>query len=351
MKKILCLVLSLVMVCTMLVACSDPVIGDGTKDYPQNAETAERLDLNMYIITGDATTDSAKQAVATRIAGHTKITYNTELNVIYVSESEYESVVKNAINNGGDATPHIILINSESLFVDLLNENKLANLTEYYSSREFGKINTQINSELLECSKIDGKLYTVPNNRVLGEYEYLVINKEMALQTLKYGNAELSSYRSLEDAAELINEINGNGLNASDYVKIVKGPYELREELSKENFCNIVSNPAITSADAFASAFAIVNNAEAKYNERAMKLIYAINTDIELRNFLQYGVLGANYDNNNGDIVRINDGVNTYDMNLIYTGDVFKAYNCSALGWTDSAKNYGAQQNKDVKAN
>ena len=82
-----------------------------------------------------------------------------------------------------------------------------------------------------------------------------------------------------------------------------------------------------------------------------MKLIYAINTDIELRNFLQYGVLGANYNNNNGDISRINDGVNTYDMNLIYTGDVFKAYNCSALGWTDSAKNYGAQQNKDVKAN
>jgi len=351
MKKILCCMLCLVMACTMLVACSDPVIGDGINDYPQTAETVERLELNMYIITGDATTDSAKQSVATRIMGHTKITYNTDLNVYYVSESEYETTVKNAINNGGAAAPHIILINSENLLNSLLSENKLAELTDYYNSRDFGKINPQIAPALLESSKINGKLYTVPNNRVLGEYEYLVINKEIAMQTLKYGNTELSGYKSLDDAAELIAEMNDNGYDASKYVRIVKGPYELRESLSVENFCNIISTPTVTSADAFASAFAIINNAETKYNDRAMQMIYAINTDIELRNFLQYGVLGANYDNNNGDIVRINDGVNTYDMNLIYTGDVFKAYNCSALGWTDSAKNYGTQQNKDAKAN
>ena len=78
-----------------------------------------------------------------------------------------------------------------------------------------------------------------------------------------------------------------------------------------------------------------------------MQIIYAINNDSELRNFLQYGVLGANYEVVGGNIVRVKDGENTYDMNLNYTGDVFKADNCEEIGWTDASKGYGKLQNND----
>ena len=105
--------------------------------------------------------------------------------------------------------------------------------------------------------------------------------------------------------------------------------------------------PTDTREDAFASAFAVVNNSEKKYNDRAMQMIYAINNDLELRNFLQYGVLGANFELVDGDIVRIKTENNVYDMELIYTGDVFKADNSSELGWTDAQKGYGKLQNND----
>ncbi len=349
MKKLLCLVLCLVMTCTMLVACGDETIGDGIKDYPDNTETVERLNLNLYIITEDSTTSDAKSSVATRIAGHTKTTYNTVLNIFYVTASKYESTVDNAIKNGGENAPHIILINSKSMFDKLNAAGQLLELTDYYGSRDYGRLNTQITSSLLEASKLDGKYFTVPNNRVIGEYEYLVINKEVAMQTLKYGNKELSAYKSLDDAAALIAEMDANGYNSKELVKIVKGDYKLREELSVDNFCNIISTPTITADEAFSSAFAIVKNTDVKYNDRAMQMIYALNTDLELRGFLQYGVLGANYEIHNGDIVKVKDGKNNYDMNLEYTGDVFKADSCSEIGWTNQAKAYGTLQNADSK--
>ena len=345
MKKIISLSLCFVLALMMLVSCSSQKIGDGEK-YPESSQIVERLQLNMYIITGDSSSENATNSVATRISGHTKVTYNTELNITYVKESNYESTLLSAIESGQNV-PHIVLINSENLFNSLMEKNKLADLSNYYKSRDFGRLNTQIAPALLESSKIDGKLFTVPNNRVIGEYSYLVINKEVAMQTLKYTNAELSSYTSLDDAAELIAEMNSNGYDADRYVKVVNGPYELREELSKENFCNIISVPMITKADAFSSTFAVINSSESKYNDRAMQIIYAINNDSELRNFLQYGVLGANYEVVGGNIVRVKDGENTYDMNLNYTGDVFKADNCEEIGWTDASKGYGKLQNND----
>ena len=79
-------------------------------------------------------------------------------------------------------------------------------------------------------------------------------------------------------------------------------------------------------------------------------MIYEINNDEELRNFLQYGVMGANYELIDGDIVRVKTGNNEYDMKLAYTGDAFKADNCSELGWTEARKAYGKLQNIDSVA-
>ena len=361
MKKIVSLALCFVMAVMMLVSCTKQTIGDGIHEYPETTEKVERLDLNMYIITGDNTAKTATESVATRISGYTKVNYNTTLNITYVKAGEYETTLKNAISAGGSKVPHIVLINSLELFEELSADNKLADLTGYYESRDYGRLNTQISSSLLEASRVNGKLYTVPNNHVIGtyldregnkvenEYTYLVIDKEIALKALHYTNAQLLEYKSLEDAKELMDKMTAKGLDASELVRLVTGPYELREELSKDNFCNVVETPVVTKAEAFSSAFAVVNT-ETKYNDRAMQLIYAINNDYDLRNFLQYGVLGANYEVVNGDIVRVSSGDNVYDMNLSYTGDILKADNCSELGWTDAKRGYVIIQNSESKA-
>ena len=343
------------MACSLLVSCADSEIGDYLKNYPEETETVGKLSLNMYVITGDSTAENAKTTVKRMISQHTVADYNTELNVYYVSEADYEATVMTEINNGGADAPHIILINSESMLNSLYTSDantKLADLSAYYTSREYGKLNTQIANSLIQSSRLgeNNKLYTVPNNHVVDEYTYLVIDEDVAHQTLHYPTNELKAYTSLEDAAELKSKMTLAGYNADQFVYEVTGPYELKAELEANgNFCNIIKYPTATSGEAFSSAFAIVNT-EAKYNDRAMQMIYAINTDAYLRNLLQYGVMGTNYNVVDGDIVRISEGENVYNMNLKYTGDIFKAEFCSELNWTKVAYDNGISQNKDSVA-
>ena len=342
----------------MLVACSKEEIGDYIENYPETDETVERLGINMYIIVDEAS-PNAMISVKDRISGYTKTKYDTVLNVNYVTADVYEKTVMDAIAAGGDATPNIVLINSEGMMNSLVyaeGGNKLADLTPYYNSRDYGRMNSQITASLIQSSKIDGKLYTVPNNHVVDQYTYLVVNKQVAHKELHITTTEIESYKSIADASALIDKMNAAGYEASKYVYEVNGPYELKAALeSQGNFCNVIKQPTVTKAEAFSSAFAIVNNANSKYNDRAMQMIYAINNDFELRNLLQYGVEGANYivendrdnDADNDNIVRKKDENNIYSMNLSYTGNVFNANYCSEIGWTKIAKENGTKQNKD----
>ena len=306
----------------------------------------------MHIITGDSTTADAIKSVAQRINGYAKNIYNTDLNITFVKESEYESSLKSALGKSTDEAPHIVLINNEALFDSLMASKKLANLTDYYGTKSFGQMNVKVAAPLLEASKVDNKLYTVPNNRVIGEYEYLIINKEL-VKEFHYPNQELASYKSLDDCAALIEEMTLAGYSEADISRLIhveRGSYELREQYEAENFCNVISVPSVNRSEAFASAFAVINRDLVKYNDRAVEIIYAINNDSEFRNLLQYGVEGANYSRapKTTEVVRIFDGVNNYDMNLIYTGNVFTAYNCAEIGWTNDAKAYGQKQNQDA---
>lgn len=355
MKKILSLILCLVMACTMLVACDDPVIGGAKDDYDVDDNTVELLELNMYIITGDNTTKTAIDTVASNITTMTRADYSTVLNVHYVTEANYVSEVTAAIERGGKNTPHIILINSEQMLLNLVyptaveGENresgsKLVDLTQYYQTDKYGTLNAKIATALLESSKISGKFFTVPNNRIVGEYTYLVIDKQVSHHILNYEiKADIESYNSLEDAKPLIDELELAGYDPNDFVRVIEGPYELRYELEGENFCKQIGVPTVDSEEAHKSSFAIVDT-EKKYNDRAMEIIFALNNDLEFRNLLQYGSVGSNYIIDNGDIIMKKD-LNRYEMNILYTGDQFNAYYCSELLWNEAKKSYGVIQN------
>ena len=350
MKRILCLIMCLILACTMLVSCKEEEIGSGIGGYTDVQTTTERLTINMHIVTGDSTTEDAIKNVSLRINSYCKTNYNTDLKITFVKESEYVDSLNTALDQSDANAPHIVLINSKGLFDSLMDESKLADLTDYYSTKSFGQMNKKIAPSLLAASKVDNKLYTVPNNRVIGEYEYLVINK-IAVQEFKYSNAELNGYKSYAEAEGLVSAMSAAGYSEAEiaeYVRVVKGPYELRNEYTDE-ICNVISVPTVDSEEAFASSFAVINRDLTKYNDRSIEIIYAINNDSELRNLLQYGVEGANYTKapKSIEVVR-NKDENCYEMNLIYTGNVFTAYNCEEIGWTNDAKANGQKQNQDA---
>ncbi len=356
MKKLLCILFSVVMAVMLLVSCEDDNLGSEFLDkYPVNNTEIEDVSLNLYIITDDNTADNAKTTVKSAIAQHTLVDYHSEVSVHFISESEYDSKVLDAVNSTKDDAANIVLVNSPELMQKLVATGKLADLSEYLNTDKFGTLNVSV-EKLLDASYVqvgeESKLLSIPNNHKIGEYEFLVIDEEIAKQTLKYNASVLDSYKTYADTAELRDKIATElKLDPDKYVQVVKGNYSLKAQLEAENkVCNIITYPIVDEDEAFSSAFAIVDKGEV-LNERSMEIVYALtsNYDTKLRNYLQYGVIGTNYTlSEDGKVLRVNDSDNCYYMNLLYTGDVFYALYCDELNWNAEASTDAARQNEEA---
>ena len=355
MKKILAMLLALTLCTLMLASCGEnEELGSYIENYPETPNNVEELTLNLYIITEKETSAFAINTVKRMVTQYTELNYKTKLVVNYLTADEYDTAVLNAADAQGDSAANIVLINSPDLMDKLMAKNKLADLTEYYETKTYSSLNSIVPKALLDGSKIGGKLYTVPNNHLIGEYRYLVIDKALCRDELHYSDTKLLSYKTKEDAAELILEIESLGKNPDDYVYYQTGKYELKAQIEKEGthgkICNVSVYPTVDREEAFSSAFAIINGQQ-KYIDRSMQIIYALNTQTELRNLLQYGVEGTNYVLDGGNVVRVDSGDNLYRMNLNYTGDVFLAKYCEAIGWTKDAKENASKQNNEAVMN
>ncbi len=364
MKRFLSLLLCIVLVCVSLVSCAEDGIGSYLPNYdPDNMDKVEELKLNLYIIVGEGTSENAMISVAREINAHTYAQLKTNLNVHYIKASEYQEKVNGAIAAGGDNAPHIVLINSEAMMNELVSAGKLHDLTELLNTKPYSTLKGGISQALLEGSKIDGKFYCVPNNHRVGEYEYLVISKS-ARDKYKYSNEQLQAMNSLEDAAALMADITAAGEDPAEMVFTRNGEFELKAQYEANGyFCNVVKAPVVTAAEAFSGAFAVVKNSNNKYNERAMQIIYELNTDNDFRNLLQYGVQDTHYTIEDEVVTRHTDGDNAYYMDLLHTGNVFgivrlgdkvvdfHAYYCEELNWTEADHNNAKQQNNAADAN
>lgn len=397
MKRIISLLLCLIMTCVLFTGCAKSTLDqfkadrDAYNDLNLKTKRPE-VELDFYIIFEEGTTESAMATVERDINAYLptikldkdSAELKTTLDIHYLTEKEYASVVANDAELSGDDRADIILIVGKDMFDDLMDNNRLADLTELMGSRKFGLLNTQIADSLIQASKqsirtVDSigaeydsiRLYSVPNNHVVGEYEYLLINTEKAHYYL-FGDDKLVEMADYESTAELRGRIQADGLNPDDFVKLVKGNYSDKAAYEAEGYTvNIVSYPTATAEEAFMSAFGIVRHEldtrylyemdrlkddkvskenketfEAHY-DRCMEVIYALNSDETFRNLLQYGSRGTtyNFDEETETATRVSEGDGVYKINLLYTGDIFKAYFCEEFGWNKQALENGEKQN------
>ena len=402
MKKLLSLILCIVFVCLALVSCKQDVIGEYLPNYKDDKRDSDTIEtLHFYIITGDATSEDAKVTVPQNINTYLKEKYKVQLKIHYYTESEYQSAVYAAMQSKDEATrPDIVLINSAEMMDNLKGDLLQISGGEYdFFGTDFKKLNTIVDDALLAASEIDGAYYSVPNNHAIGYYEYIVINKEMARDILHFSNEKITSMTTEESLEELKAAITAydSSLNVDDYVKVISNnvydeydDYEDYEALkrtdissigspqsqvvlaeSEINFVNIKSYPVATRDEAFRSAFAIVKHLDdpgtyiteeikAPYKShysKCMTIIYALNSDAQLRNMLQYGYVGTNYThptNEKNEIIsnRVNlitDPSVRYEMNPIYTGNPFISYFCYEFSWNETTQENWLKQNADAR--
>ncbi len=369
MKKIISLILLLMFALMALVSCGSDELTEMPEHYPKDIGLDDyNVVVDMYVIVGDGTTKTASDNVASMITKKTLSKYGVNLNIVYLTEAEYENkVLSDAVllpreytENVKDANGQtkevtrkagtVVLVPNEAFMSTLLTSGatkdaRPLNLMPYMQSTAYGALNVMLPDALIAAAKTEDALYAIPNNRILGEYTYLLINEEIAIQQLKYSPNLIASYKTYESTEELRQSMTDNNLDPSLYVKVQNGTYDDKAKYEAEGYvCNIISNPQVTKADAFASAFAILDSGVEKVNDGAMKIIYALNSDSEIRNMLEYGIEFTHYNVVDGKVVRETSG-DVYNMNPLYTGNAFIMFYCDEYDWNEAYATMGKKQN------
>ena len=243
MKKFLFLALCMVMACMVLVGCDDEIGSElyGQEGYYANGmqnDTAEpKADIDMYVVVSDLIdfTDPnvalQYNTVVTELNAHIEEDMNVKLYVHYIHESEYYDTIVEAVkpgykvdsnNNGSldderECTADIVLINSKQLFDALYSDNVADNMllsidAQLDKNGASGRLKAIIPDVLWDACEVevtstaaDGTAtvskvnYVVPNNRVIGEYEFLLVNRadlqnaKLSERQIGHGNFKCTS--------------------------------------------------------------------------------------------------------------------------------------------------------------
>jgi len=402
MKRIIALVLCVVMSCFALVGCGEAI--DWLKEYNYQPEVIQETYFDFYIVVGEGTEKMAKETVNSKLNQIFSDSFNTRVAIHYIEAANYAADLEAALNSTEDSAKmpkgyhyggKILLINDYDMLENVeVGENKLADvlapLDSYLATNAFGKLNTQIASTLLaSAKKTENGTLAIPNNRRIGQYTYLVVNRDLAENVYGFSaQTEIPAMTSvdvnvaealiakacvadyvpvMEDGDTVYYDKNGDKL-----MYLTTGNYEDKSTLEDGGkwICNISKLPEATVEMAYASAFGIIPGKNLTEEipvkvegkpvmqtivtldcvERAMEIVYAINTNLTVRNTLQYGVENTNFRlHEDGSVEIINSGAGsnyTYNMNREYTGDVLKAYYLGSE-WTPAMADSVKRQNNE----
>lgn len=218
-KKLICLLLCLLMVLPVLASCKKKdSIGEITNEASRYTTT-----LNLWMITEEGTDAAQVAAVNAAINKLTKAKYKTQINLKYLTAAEYYTKVEEAFKaheafleeNGGKVVPRktnetyvnefgipelkyptapdfevdILFLGSHQKFVEYIEKGWLSDLTNDMGESAL-KLSYYMNPTMLKAASYGGKVYAVPNNHTVGEYTYLLVDKQLASE---YGDLSKSS--------------------------------------------------------------------------------------------------------------------------------------------------------------
>jgi hypothetical protein len=291
----------------------------------------------------------------------------------FIKASEYTETTAAAIAADGADRADIVLVTGLDMFNGLYEADMLVPLNTYYLSKDFGRLKSadMMCPALLEASSViesendvdTTMYYVVPNNRVVGSYDYIMVNKAMAKflnfacegegegnKVLKMTSANSPEYIELIEARDANRDaLIANGYNPDALIIHLDGQNYLdRLSYIEDGYiCVEAATPVVTPAEAHESSFAIItqpgtDSANSEHYYRCMEVIYSINIDETLRNLLQYGVRNTHYAADAEGIVSAIDAENPYEMNILHTGNIFKAFYNTFDGenaWTEEQAN------------
>ena len=226
-KRLLCLFLCMVMVLSVILSsCSEKTDEEAEGGIIDDASESA-ITLSMWVVCEKEVSSATAAAVSKALNAVTNAKFKTQLVINWLTEDEYrdrleaeitayeaslksnlpedEEFVTEAETETGDGEEtvapdetqtnefgmtvikypdllanqvDIIYIAGEDMYVDFIEKGWLSALdTELASSSK--KLREYISGTLLSAAKHDGETFAIPNNRAIGQYNYMLLNKEL----------------------------------------------------------------------------------------------------------------------------------------------------------------------------
>ena len=269
-KSLLALLLVLVMCLSLFcVSCST-----STEDGEENKQEAEiePMTITLYAPTKGTTTQEQVELVQTAFNNITESKFNTHVVLKLIPEDEYEATVNDTLDaihkqieeeesleesrlqaereareqgielpketepeteNKDDEieSPEIsypevtenqmdiFLVNTFETYYNLAVSGDLAPIDQELSQNS-KLLSSYVYPYLIRAAKVDGSTYGVFNNTVFGDYEYLLLNKEL-IDKYDYDPEEMSS---IEDIALFLQEVKQNEADVVPFLGELNAP-------------------------------------------------------------------------------------------------------------------------------
>ncbi len=256
-KKLLCLLLCLatIFAACMLGGCSE----EEEIDTNNNSNTSRNaVTINMWIISENKVSAETEAAVEAAFNEVSKSKYTTNVDLIFCTEEEYKAKVDAQLDKSANrptGTPikpatkgdeyerdedmmwvlkypetteyqmDIVLITSENMLREYVGKGYLKSLNNSLTTT-YKIINRYIYNDIIDNAKIDGEWFAVPNNQIIGEYTFMMVNRAAA-EAYGFKESDFTSFGAGTPAAALIDQIAAN--NAAGAEKQIAPMYGMAE--------------------------------------------------------------------------------------------------------------------------
>ncbi len=230
----LCLCLATLLM-LLLTSCAEEEDVDSEIDKAEAQGTAT---LTMWVVSDEKVSEKSAALVSEAINDLTQTNYKVKMEILYFTEDEYYQKLSDAINAYTDTfVPSQTVVSSEEeeesyfdiypalqenqvdilyigdlhdkngnltisgadMYDELVEKGWLAPLNTYLNTGVAKKLREYIAPTLLTGAMKDGEIYAVPNNNVIGEYNYMLLNQELMdrySMTGHFKNGDMTSFNN-----------------------------------------------------------------------------------------------------------------------------------------------------------
>jgi len=346
--KFLAILLCLVTVLSVFAGCQSKEIDEDEINQEQSVRTA--VSINMWVVTENKVSAETEALVEAAFNEVTKARFTTYVDLVFATEAEYNKLLdekfaaieqakidaeeeekrkkeearslkaagittlpvttaspeettpeETVLNEYGvvelkypaikDNQLDIVVVLGRERFEELISKSYLTDISEYVNDTGLSKaLNDYIHPVYMNFTKDSkGKTYGIPNNHVIGEYTYLLINKEMATKYYIHEN----SVSDFSDCLTLIEDIKKN-----ETIAPVKAPFDdyltyfWGSDISSDSFSVLASTYPLTAKQTGSIGSSTSTNVQLPIND----VFTTKHTDHLLRmlNFAQNGYFAKN---------------------------------------------------------